>query len=999
MAKPRLYALLVGINAYEGNILLAENKVRFPKLRGCVPDTLKMQDYLESETGFDRHIELLTDQAATKTEIARLFLEHLGKAGENDVALFYYSGHGTQEFSQRDLFPDETDGRLEDLVCYYNRETPSYDFLLSDKELRWMINRVSVNKPHILTIFDCCHSGDNTRNASLLKNSFPEVTEKRIPFVFPQRPGNEFLFNGKTDEQVQASTSELGNGLHFQFAACESDESAIEISGEGVFTKTLISVLRACGGNISYHSLGSRIRQFMKNVYEQKPKVYYSGTESAEVFTGFLNKQISGNDGVFGEAVYNENDGWRMNLGTLHGITKQSLPVKISEPRGTSFYEATITSVGLDYAVLSVPGQVMDRNTAYRVVVENQGIHKLRVHFAPGSGNLADNAELFGKIFNDGNTTIVPVNQESEAHYVVRLVNDRYCITHPQDKYRPVVRPIELADPSLVARTLATLQQIARWESLQKLSNTDAATALSANMLKIEIALVGGSYIDAATEERFDLPYSYSNGVWSSSIKIRLTNISDRNLYCAALYLSSDFGCFSRFLDPQVKMLKPGETVDLKQKNKAELIFGLPEEMIYYNWKEQVDHFQFVINTEDFDIASTHLKKPDAPDIPGRIAKATADLRHAITDEEAPLTSGWTTRKISLGLQNPLYGTITEARLRMMLGDPATADFALGLYFDPIEDGFSIRYQYKAGITILPEENMTPDAPAEGVGPEERSVLGDTVINIANWWSRKKRNQYFEAISQRFPDRIKIVSEGDSWFQHPLVMDIIDHLKRIYNIYCVAAAGDTLRNYLGGQHTKGEYFMDAIQTHQPRFFLISGGGNDLLGSQFRSYLVDDPVTNNPQGEAARFLKQELFREIDSLMDIYKTTFLHLQTTMPALQIIVHGYDYPVKLNETNKGWLGRYMIEKGIADPGHRKEVIRLIMDTFNGKLSALAESFSNVTYIDLRNLIRYDEKEKVDQWYDEIHPNNDGFQQLAMKYIQIISEKIANGTNITTHS
>jgi lysophospholipase L1-like esterase len=254
---------------------------------------------------------------------------------------------------------------------------------------------------------------------------------------------------------------------------------------------------------------------------------------------------------------------------------------------------------------------------------------------------------------------------------------------------------------------------------------------------------------------------------------------------------------------------------------------------------------------------------------------------------------------------------------------------------------------------------------------------------VANWWARRQRNKYYDQVKKRFPDRLRIVSEGDSWFQHPLVLDIIDHLSRVYAIYCVSAAGDTLRNYLSNEKNNGEYFLDALDEPQPSFFLISGGGNDILGSQFRGFLADNPDESSPEGEnPKRFLKQTLFDELDTLMDIYKKLFGFLQVHKPNLQVIVHGYDYPVKLNDAKKGWLGKYMIEKGINRPKDRQAIIHLIMDTFNQGISGVAKDFPNVTYIDVRNTVRFN---GVDQWYDEIHPNNDGFQQVAMKFMEVI--------------
>ena len=130
------------------------------------------------------------------------------------------------------------------------------------------------------------------------------------------------------------------------------------------------------------------------------------------------------------------------------------------------------------------------------------------------------------------------------------------------------------------------------------------------------------------------------------------------------------------------------------------------------------------------------------------------------------------------------------------------------------------------------------------------------------------------------------------------------------------------------------------------------------------------------------------------MDIYKSAFVNLKTHKPDIHVIIHGYDYPVKLNEPKKGWLGRYMIEKGIRREGDRQAIIHLIMNTFNQSLFDLSKNFDNVTYINLRNTIRFDNKEGVDQWYDEIHPNNAGFQQIAMKFMQAIDGIVQKNIN-----
>jgi hypothetical protein len=94
---PNLYALLVGINKY-----------RYPvsKLGGCVADMKKVETYLEREKkkgDFNVQIKTLTDKDATKSEVARLFTEHLGQAGPEDVAFFFFAGHGAQEWAKDKL--------------------------------------------------------------------------------------------------------------------------------------------------------------------------------------------------------------------------------------------------------------------------------------------------------------------------------------------------------------------------------------------------------------------------------------------------------------------------------------------------------------------------------------------------------------------------------------------------------------------------------------------------------------------------------------------------------------------------------------------------------------------------------------------------------------------------------------------------------------------------------------------------------------------------------
>jgi uncharacterized caspase-like protein len=58
------------------------------------------------------------NEEATCQAIIDGFRRHLCQAGSDDVALFYYSGHGSQEESPPEFWHLEPDRFNETLVCY-----------------------------------------------------------------------------------------------------------------------------------------------------------------------------------------------------------------------------------------------------------------------------------------------------------------------------------------------------------------------------------------------------------------------------------------------------------------------------------------------------------------------------------------------------------------------------------------------------------------------------------------------------------------------------------------------------------------------------------------------------------------------------------------------------------------------------------------------------------------------------------------------------------------
>jgi uncharacterized caspase-like protein len=107
-----------------------------------------MQTYLEGRVGKDAgqmHLKILLNEQATRQAVIDGFRDHLSQAGPDDVALFFYAGHGSQENAPEEFWHLEPDRLDETLVCYDSRTDGSWD--LTDKELAKLIAEVAAKKP------------------------------------------------------------------------------------------------------------------------------------------------------------------------------------------------------------------------------------------------------------------------------------------------------------------------------------------------------------------------------------------------------------------------------------------------------------------------------------------------------------------------------------------------------------------------------------------------------------------------------------------------------------------------------------------------------------------------------------------------------------------------------------------------------------------------------------------------------------------------------------
>lgn len=305
---------------------------------------------------------------------------------------------------------------------------------------------------------------------------------------------------------------------------------------------------------------------------------------------------------------------------------------------------------------------------------------------------------------------------------------------------------------------------------------------------------------------------------------------------------------------------------------------------------------------------------------------------------------------------------ISLEELNKRLADPSVSDEELTRYFEVDEKRSG---PFSPVLALNPQTVSIPQT-------EEGNERSAALLNSANFIARLRRHVAFNArVGDGSYHGPILVSEGDSWFQYPFKLtDVIDDLMQRYAVFSLDAAGDTLSNMF----REAEY-MEAIANTGASIFLFSGGGNDVVaGGNLAAHLFDFDPAKSP----AAHLRPSFNLVLDEAIGIYSKLVRQVAQKFPNLQIICHGYDYTVPANGP---WLGKPMASRNITDPALQKAIARVMVDRFNERLALLEASSARLHYIDCRNTVHEDE------WYDELHPTNDGYRKVAKKFSNKIEE------------
>lgn len=562
-SHPTTYALLVGIDEYP---------VPGHRLRGCRNDVEAMVEFLEEvQGGRDLQVRMLVDNGANREKVIAAWLE-FEVAKDGDVCLFYFGGHGSSGTSPAVFRHIDVNGRMQSIVCHDSRLAGGSD--LTDKELSqltWQVTYDQESKApkdvHLVTIFDCCHAGGNTKEAERDRGIDDGVIPEEIQHYFGYQDFDRQIAGGKVYYSPK-------RGPHIQLAASGEMEKAKEkvLKGKvrGVYSYLLLEIIRSHHGSLSYTQLQQAL--FISIQHEssrQTPQLDSVATVASDYAFLKLKRNISNKAYVL--SYHPALDKWLVHTGQIQGMKPDQIDqFRFYVPATDSTH--TVAEVYLSHAALANFNPI-NPAPVYLAELRNIGGDRLRFAIDSKMHNSLDSSALLSPYFS-------LVEEAASTDYRIKTIEDKLGIFHnDQCLYR-----CPLPQSSQAAKALAAkLEGMAKWHRLLAIDNArprlkpshyqidwfrqEAADAYP-NEEEAPYEQLPAGKQEASISYRWDRHHRKQEKAWlEPAFRLRFTNRSGQALYVTALYLQADFKITDRFCP--LTLLDSGKSFDFQYRTKS----------------------------------------------------------------------------------------------------------------------------------------------------------------------------------------------------------------------------------------------------------------------------------------------------------------------------------------------------------------------------------------------------------------------------------------------
>ncbi|MEQ1746670.1 MAG: caspase family protein [Saprospiraceae bacterium] len=220
----KIYAVIVGVGRYTA----------MPSLRFTDDDAYHVYSFLKSPEGGalpDEQIALLVDDDASREKILLTMRQYFLKADENDVVLFFFSGHGLEG-------------------CFLPVDFDGYNNKLRHEEIKQVL--LQSKAKHKLCIADACHSG--TLNYGLAAKGPAPVSVDSYYKAFEESSGGIALFMSSKAEELSLEDHGLRQGI-FTHYLLRGMKGAANANGDNIVTIREL-----------YNYVRSKVREYTANV-------------------------------------------------------------------------------------------------------------------------------------------------------------------------------------------------------------------------------------------------------------------------------------------------------------------------------------------------------------------------------------------------------------------------------------------------------------------------------------------------------------------------------------------------------------------------------------------------------------------------------------------------------------------------------------------------------------------------------------------------------------
>jgi hypothetical protein len=252
---------------------------------------------------------------------------------------------------------------------------------------------------------------------------------------------------------------------------------------------------------------------------------------------------------------------------------------------------------------------------------------------------------------------------------------------------------------------------------------------------------------------------------------------------------------------------------------------------------------------------------------------------------------------------------------------------------------------------------------------------------------------------------LNLLCDGDSWFDYPLGSgvpgvhtDVIAQLGQQLPhalILNLAHAGDATTAIMGvSKFAVLENLLTDPSHGGFDAILFSGGGDDLVGDQFRFWLNDSAKVGNDPAQAINTAA------LNDILGVVETAYRDLAALRnkagnPGVPIITHAYDFATPDGRgactlgpwllpslQSRGWMRTPLTP---ADLPAGQQIVKRILQRFDILMQTLeADPYLNLIYVRTQGTL----SPGPAQWDNELHPTPNGFAAITTKFVAAIKER-----------